>query len=549
MTNIYEYHEIMERFTNSLVEKLKPNNTLRILTRLPSKDIRNIEEKHSSIFSEIEQSDNIEFNGAFETLDKNYELILGTIPLGLKGHLTTDERKVTSDASWYSIYKFSKFLTEKGIGLFLMTPSGFNGQKGKAFIDFMAENNVFIRGYIKLSERIFQQFTSIKPILVITTRSKQPFILGDVSNFDGIEETSKNLAALSDSQISKEIQLHSFRGFKSIEIESKINSLETRYKDYKAIKFEDLVLQVNKGKKDVGFTDLDNAVYFKSLGVNNPLIIELDDITGRVDNYYQVQLNDKLSKEYLQIFFKSVIGELILDYATNSQHLPRLDYKILSSTRIPIPTIAVQNQIVEVNNRISNLIKEVASLQEQISLNPQNTDTANKIDQMLEISNSLSEGQKLKSLILNGESKKLEFKQTFQYCVKQKIREDKVEISSLKTLVGFLNSEGGTLLIGVDDNGCILGIDEELEKFHNNSFDKYLLNLKNKIKSKMGLSTLMFIDMSIKEVDNRCVLQLDCLPSDEEVFLDKKDFYVRTSPSTDKLEGRDFSTYVKNRFG
>lgn len=549
MTKIYEYQEIMERFTNSLVEKLKPNNILRIRSRLPSKDIRSIEEKHSSIFSEFEQSDNIEFNGVFETLNKNYDLILGTIPLGLRGHLTPDERKITSDASWYSIYKYSKFLTENGIGLFLMTPSGFNGQRGKAFIDFMAENDVFVRGYIKLPERIFQQFTSIKPILVITTRSKQPFILGDVSNFDGIEETLKNLAALSDSQICKEIQLHSFRGFKSIEIESKINSLETRYKDYKAIKFEDLVLQVNRGKKDCSFTELDNAVYFKSLGVNNPLIIELDDITGRVDNYYQVQFNDKLSKEYLQIFFKSVIGELILDYATNSQHLPRLDYKILSSTRIPVPTIAVQNQIVEVNNRISNLIKEVASLQEQISLNPQSTDTGNKIDQMLEISNSLSEGQKLKSLILNGESKKLEFKQTFQYCIKKKTREKYVEVSSIKTLVGFLNSEGGTLLIGVEDNGTILGIGEELEKFHKGSIDKYILNLKNIVKSRMGLSTLKYIDMQVVEVDEVIILHLECLPSDEEVFLDDKDFYVRTSPSTDKLEGRDLSSYVKSRFG
>lgn len=549
MTKIYEYQEIMERFTNSLVEKLKPNNILRIGSRLPSKDIREIKENHTSIFPEIDQSDNIEFDSACETLDKNYELILGTIPLGLRVNLTPDEKKITSDASWYLIYKFSKFLTKKGIGFFLMTPSGFNGQRGKRFIDFMAENDVFVRGYIKLPELIFQEFSSVKPIMVITTRNEQPFILGDVSNLDTIEETSNNLAAISDSQVSKEIQLNDFRGFKPIEIESKINSLKTRYKDYESIKFEDLVIQVNRGKKDVDFTELDNAIYFKILGVNKPLIIELDGITGRVDNYYQVQFNDKLSKEYLQIFFKSVIGELILDYVTNSQLLPRLDYNTLASVQIPVPSISVQNQIVEVNNRITNLIKEVAFLQQQISLNPQSVDTANKIDQMLEISNSLSEGQKLKSLIMNGESKKLEFKQTFQYCIKKKTREVYVETSSLKTLVGFLNSEGGTLLIGVDDNGCIFGIDEELNKFHKDSFDKYLLNLKNKIKSRMGLSTLMLIEMSIVEVDDRSVLQLYCSPSDEEVFLDNKDFFVRTSPSTDKLEGRDFTSYVKNRFG
>ena len=46
-----------------------------------------------------------------------------------------------------------------------------------------------------------------------------------------------------------------------------------------------------------------------------------------------------------------------------------------------------------------------------------------------------------------------------------------------------------------------------------------------------------------------CVFKIKCLPSNEEIFLDNKEFYIRTSPSTDKLEGRDLSTYVKNRFG
>lgn len=549
MSKRNEYQDVIDSFTYSLVEHLKPTNVLRILSKLSPKNSSVLNQELYSVFPDVNKSESIEFNVSFEELPKQYDLILGTIPLGLKGFLSPNEKKLANDASWHSIFKYSNHLSYEGLGLFLMLPSGFHGQSGRRFIEFMEKNSVFVRGYIKLPDTLFQEFSSVKPILVVITKTKKPFILSDLSTIDGIEESCLNLADLSNSQTSTEPCLSSFRGFRAIDIESKINSIETRYKQYRSVKFESLVLQLNKGKKGKAFVDLDNAVYFRILGVNKPLITHLDDITGRVDNYYQVQLNEQLSKEYLQIFFKSTIGELILDYVVNSQFLPRLDYEILASISIPVPSIPVQNQIIEVNNRIGRLIQEVGLLQEQISLNPQSTDSTNKIDKMLEISNSLSDGQKLKSLILNGESKKLEFKQTFQYCIKKKTREEYVEVSSIKTLVGFLNSEGGTLLIGVEDNGTILGIGEELDKFHKGSTDKYILNLKNKIKSRMGLSTLKYIDMQVVEVDQVIVLHLECLPSDEEVFLDDKDFYVRTSPSTDKLEGRDLSSYVKNRFG
>ena len=184
----------------------------------------------------------------------------------------------------------------------------------------------------------------------------------------------------------------------------------------------------------------------------------------------------------------------------------------------------------------------------EISLNPDNLSILSKVDSILEVTESLTDGDKIKSLVLKGESKSLEFKQTFDLCLKEKTKQKYVEQSCLKTIVGFLNTDGGVLLIGVEDSGLIPGIDEERKMFHKDSNDRYLLCLKDKIKTRIGTPFFRYIDTTVVEVEGRSVVKVDCHPSDEEVFLDEKEFYIRTSPSTDKLEGKELSSYLKKRF-
>ena len=61
---------------------------------------------------------------------------------------------------------------------------------------------------------------------------------------------------------------------------------------------------------------------------------------------------------------------------------------------------------------------------------------------------------KIIRLIATGESETLDFKQTIS---------DASKIA--KTIVSFANNKGGTLLIGVRDNGSIAGIRSEDEKY------------------------------------------------------------------------------------
>jgi hypothetical protein len=65
-------------------------------------------------------------------------------------------------------------------------------------------------------------------------------------------------------------------------------------------------------------------------------------------------------------------------------------------------------------------------------------------------------------LIKRGESKTLEFKSTLRWSLKENRKDDKgVTHAVLKTVAAFLNTEGGDLLIGVADDGSVVGIEHD----------------------------------------------------------------------------------------
>lgn len=162
-------------------------------------------------------------------------------------------------------------------------------------------------------------------------------------------------------------------------------------------------------------------------------------------------------------------------------------------------------------------------------------------------SDSMSEEDKIKLLISKNESKNIEFKETFSLDVKKGTKEKYIEKSALKTIGAFLNSEGGDLLVGVNDDGEVLGIDEEVNKFYKNN-DKYLLNFKNHLKSKIGEGFYPLIDYKIVEVDGKHVLRVSSGVANTPCFLEDTEFYVRSGPSTDMLEGKKQHEYIKERF-
>ena len=84
--------------------------------------------------------------------------------------------------------------------------------------------------------------------------------------------------------------------------------------------------------------------------------------------------------------------------------------------------------------------------------------------------------------------------------------------------------------------------------FHKGSTDKFLNTFKDLFKSYIGLEFYSFVDQKIVEINSKKVFAITCKPSKKEVFDKEGNFYIRTSPATEKLEGPRLVEYIRQRF-
>jgi len=152
-----------------------------------------------------------------------------------------------------------------------------------------------------------------------------------------------------------------------------------------------------------------------------------------------------------------------------------------------------------------------------------------------------------KELIVLGETDHVEFKSTLRWNLHTNAKDKAIEKAILKTLAAFMNSEGGTLLVGVADDGALLGL--EHDKFANH--DKLLLYLTSIIKDRIDALHLKFLHFSIEQINDKDILRIDCAPGSIPAYVTdgKLDhFYIRTGPSTTDMRLGEVYEYLKERF-
>lgn len=162
------------------------------------------------------------------------------------------------------------------------------------------------------------------------------------------------------------------------------------------------------------------------------------------------------------------------------------------------------------------------------------------------------EKAEIDKLIEGGESYSLEFKSTIRTNLKTGEKDKRMEKAVLKSIVAFLNSDGGDLLVGVADDGEKIGVD--VESFDNH--DKMGLHITNLLSSQIGDEFIPFIKFRLLEYGHRedgtdrVVVRFKCEPTSTPVFLKdgkEEQFYVRSGPSSVELTGADLIKYIDNR--
>jgi predicted HTH transcriptional regulator len=153
----------------------------------------------------------------------------------------------------------------------------------------------------------------------------------------------------------------------------------------------------------------------------------------------------------------------------------------------------------------------------------------------------------LAAMIDDGESQAVEFKSTLRTNMHTGKADSRMEMAVLKTIAGFLNTHGGTLVIGMSDDGTPVGV--EVDQFQNE--DKMCLHLVNIVKSRINPQALTSIHLHFEDHNGGRIMLVECSKSTKPVFV--KDgqierFYIRTGPSTTELTASQTQEYIKERF-
>jgi hypothetical protein len=224
---------------------------------------------------------------------------------------------------------------------------------------------------------------------------------------------------------------------------------------------------------------------------------------------------------------------------------------VLNSIKAVQTSILVVRAFVKIREILSNqlgLRQKFTELEEKFLLHDKTQ--KQQFDEVFRAINNLLEAPKpipVLELIKASENDQIEFKAGFRGPLEPSAVNKEIEYAVLKTLAGFLNSKGGTLLIGIDDSGRVVGI--EKGPFPNR--DKMLQHLTNQIRSKLGAHAHQYIRISVETIQKKEIIRIDCNRSYDPVYLKHKDgqkFYIRSGSCTNELPVHEVHGYIKTRF-
>lgn len=153
-------------------------------------------------------------------------------------------------------------------------------------------------------------------------------------------------------------------------------------------------------------------------------------------------------------------------------------------------------------------------------------------------------------LITLGESATLEYKSSYSWDLQHDKENKYLNKMVIKSVAAFLNSEGGILIIGVEDDGAIFGLEKDFrllgKKFTlAQQRDRFELQLMQDISNQIGPVFSRFIKVDFKQVEEKTICVVDVKKSAEPAFAYLSDFYIRIGTMTKSLSIEDATRYIR----
>ena len=170
-------------------------------------------------------------------------------------------------------------------------------------------------------------------------------------------------------------------------------------------------------------------------------------------------------------------------------------------------------------------------------------DTIDKLNQEL--------GKDLLLLLSQGEGPRLEFKSSFRWDLRQNQANKGLEVVILKTIAGFMNGNGGTLLIGVGDEGEITGLKRDytlLKKSDADGFEQAIITV---VSTNLGADLCQYLHIVFHAIDGEDICRIIIKPTPRPVYLNREGgprLFLRTGAGTRDMNIQEATEYIKGRW-
>ena len=165
------------------------------------------------------------------------------------------------------------------------------------------------------------------------------------------------------------------------------------------------------------------------------------------------------------------------------------------------------------------------------------------------LARTLREADDIQEVIRAGEHERAEFKSSFRWDMRRGQVNKDLERSVMKTIAAFLNSEGGSLVIGVDDHRQISGLEPDLNSLVKKNLDGFENHFNNIFVAMLGPEFRRFVKLSFHDLEGQSVCLVNVNRAHRPAYLKtdgSEDYFIRTGNATTALKISEVAGYVSS---
>jgi hypothetical protein len=456
---------------------------------------------------------------------------------------------------WVDLVPWFRALASSGYAFAVLPSIAIDIARTAGLFEELASETVGINAVLRLPGGLFGLSSGFRPCLVVFDRfPKDTLFVGDLgpqTDTDGLVERILGHTDGGSLDAGTVVPRSSFRSVEGIEFHQRAQQLAAQFPDYTRRTLKDLSLNTHRVRRGEQHEPRPNAVYISQMeSAKRRVVTDPAEISGGHEHYLCVELDRTALPGFVAFYLQTEMGESLIRALATGASIKRVRVDDLLTLEFALPPIEIQQTIVEAERTLRELTEAVGLLRADLDAKP---DAARELltrgQDMLQVIDRLSDDDLVRRCLRTGESQTVEFKETFTLCTREGKRADYVEHAVVKTIAAFLNTRGGSLLVGVDDGGQVLGLERELDTVWNKKgYDGLLLHLDNVLKREFGDAVNAEVERDFVDFEGNRLLLVKCPRSAEPVFTKNEQFYVRKSPATGELKGRDLAQYIQKHF-